>query len=91
MQTVKLDNIVLKGKVYDVALGRSQETIGSLSDHKQCRLGQWFASDQSRQHPINASLKAFDKPHLDLHLHGIKAMDALKNDNVTILNKLFLI
>ena len=82
IQTVKLDHVVWKGEVYEVALGRSQKTIESFLDHKQCRLGQWYASEQSRQHQRSPSFKALDKPHLDLHQHGINALKQLQSGDI---------
>ena len=65
IQTVKLDHIVWKGEVYEVALGRSQKSVESFVDHKQCRLGQWYSSDQSRKYQKNSSYKALERPHAD--------------------------
>jgi uncharacterized coiled-coil protein SlyX len=81
-QTVKLDHIVFKGEVYEVALGRSQKSVDSFLDHKQCRLGQWVNSDQSRQYQKNASFKAIEKPHSDVHQTGITALKQLQNGDV---------
>lgn len=79
IQTLKLDHIVWKGEVYEVALGRSQKSADAFVDHRQCRLGQWYSSDQSRQHQKSASFKAIERPHSEVHQNGITALKQLQN------------
>ena len=81
-QTVKLDHIVWKGEVYEVALGRSQKSAESFVDHKQCRLGQWHSSEQSRKYQKVSSFKALDKPHSDVHMHGIAGLKQLQSGDI---------
>jgi predicted nucleic acid-binding Zn-ribbon protein len=81
IQTVKLDHIVWKGEVYEVALGRSQKSVDSFADHKQCRLGQWYNSEQSRQYQKSSSFKAIDRPHSEVHQNGITALKQLQDGN----------
>jgi uncharacterized coiled-coil protein SlyX/uncharacterized protein YlxW (UPF0749 family) len=82
MQTVKLDHIVWKGDIYEVALGRSQQSVDSFLDHKQCRLGQWYSSDQSRQYQKNSSFKAIERPHAEVHQSGITALKQLQSGDI---------
>ncbi|WP_339722894.1 methyl-accepting chemotaxis protein [uncultured Paraglaciecola sp.] len=82
IQTVKLDHIVWKGQVYEVALGRSQKSVESFEDHKQCRLGQWYNSDKSRQYQKNSSYKALERPHSEVHQHGIAALKELQSGDI---------
>jgi hypothetical protein len=82
IQTVKLDHIVWKGEVYEIALGRSQKSAESIQDHKQCRLGQWYSSDQSRKYQKSSSFKAIERPHAEVHQHGITALKELQNGDV---------
>jgi predicted nucleic acid-binding Zn-ribbon protein len=79
IQTLKLDHIVWKGEVYEVALGRSQKSPESFADHKQCRLGQWYSGDKSRKYQKNSSFKALERPHLDVHQNGIAALKQLQS------------
>jgi uncharacterized coiled-coil protein SlyX len=83
LHTVKLDHIVWKGEIYEVALGRSQKSVDTFESHKQCRLGQWYNGEQSRQYQKNSSFRALDKPHADLHLHGITALKQLQNGDIS--------
>jgi uncharacterized coiled-coil protein SlyX len=82
IQTVKLDHIVWKGEVYEVALGRSQKSAESFSDHKQCRLGQWYSSDKSRKHQKIPSFKGIERPHSDVHQHGIAGLKQLQSGDI---------
>ncbi|MFQ3190624.1 MAG: putative coiled-coil protein SlyX [Paraglaciecola sp.] len=79
IQTLKLDHIVWKGEVYEVALGRSQKSADAFVDHRQGRLGQWCSSDQSRQHQKSASFKAIERSHSEVHQNGITALKQLQN------------
>jgi uncharacterized phage infection (PIP) family protein YhgE len=82
IQTVKLDHIVWKGEVYEVALGRSQKSADSFLDYKQSRLGQWCNSDQSRKYQKSSSFKAIDRTHADVHQHGIAALRVLQSGDI---------
>jgi uncharacterized coiled-coil protein SlyX len=82
IQTVKLDHIVWKGEVYEVALGRSQKSVDSFADHKQCRLGQWYSSDQSQKQHKGPSFKAIERPHAEVHQHGITALKQLQSGDI---------
>ena len=82
IQTVKLDHIVWKGEIYEVALGRSQKSIDSFVDHKQCRLGQWYSSEQARQYQKNVAFKSLERPHADVHLQGLAALKQLQNGEI---------
>jgi uncharacterized coiled-coil protein SlyX len=82
IQTVKLDLIVLKGEVYEVALGRSQKSAETFVDHKQSRLGQWYSSDQSRKHQKSSSFKALERPHAEVHQHGIAGLKQLQSGDI---------
>jgi uncharacterized coiled-coil protein SlyX len=78
IQTLKLDHIVFKGEVYEIALGRSKNSVDSLTDHKHCRLGQWYSSDQSRKYQKSSSFKGLERPHAEVHQFGIDALKQLQ-------------
>lgn len=82
IQTLKLDHIVWKGEVYEVALGRSQKSPDSFEDHKNCRLGHWYNTEQSRKYQKSSSYKAIERPHLEVHQHGINALRELQNGDI---------
>jgi uncharacterized protein YlxW (UPF0749 family) len=80
---VKLDHIVWKGEIYEVALGRSQKSADSFEAHKDCRLGQWYNSEQSHQYQKSSPFKALEKPHAEVHQHGITALKQLQDGDVS--------
>lgn len=82
LQTVKLDHIVFKGEIYEVALGRSKKPAESFDDHKQCRLGMWSQSDQSRHYKTTLAFKSLDRPHAEVHQNGIAALKQLQKGDV---------
>jgi len=75
LQTVKLDHVVWKLDVYQVMLGMSNKSIDSFSDHTVCRLGKWFYQGEGAQkYAAQASFKAIEKPHADVHNYGLAAL-----------------
>jgi prefoldin subunit 5 len=82
IQTLKLDHIVWKGEVYEAALGRSQKSIDSFLDHKHSRLGQSYSTEQSRQYQVSSSFKALERPHSDVHQHGVAALKQLQSGDI---------
>lgn len=82
IQTVKLDHIVWKGEIYEVVLGHTKRSADSFTDHRNCRLGKWYYSDESKQFNKLASFKAIEKPHSDVHKSGVDALTSLQNGNV---------
>ncbi|WP_158966910.1 methyl-accepting chemotaxis protein [Paraglaciecola sp. L3A3] len=81
VQTVKLDHIVWKGEIYEVALGKSEKSPESFSDHRTCRLGKWYYGDDSSQFSKLSSFKSIERPHSEVHKFGIDALSALRNGN----------
>lgn len=82
IQTVKLDLTVWKGDVYEIALGRSQQSAESLADHKQSRFSQWYNSDQSRSSQKSSSYKALERPHSEVYQYGVEALKNLEKGDI---------
>ena len=82
IQAIKLDHVAFKGEIYEVALGRSHKSIDSFSDHRQCRLGQWYYSDMSQAHKHSSSFKALDKPHEEVYKFGVEALRYIQSSDV---------
>lgn len=77
MQTVKLDHIVWKADVYAVVVGQSHKSVDDFADHTNCRLGKWLASEASK-FTSQSSVREIDKPHSEVHKHGVAALKAFK-------------
>ncbi len=77
IQTVKMDHIVWKLDVYQVMQGMSSKTVDDFADHNMCRLGKWYYKGEgAEKFSSMSSFKAIEQPHADVHIHGIKAMNA---------------
>lgn len=79
IQTVKLDHIVWKGDVYAVANGQSNKSVDDFSDHKMCRLGKWYNSEQSAGFKNSNAFKQLESPHSEVHKNGVEALRLIKN------------
>lgn len=78
IQTVKMDHIVWKLDVYKHFYGMSDSLTGDISDHQNCRLGQWFYHGEgAEKYASFSAFKAMEKPHEEVHKHGLAALDAL--------------
>lgn len=78
IQTVKMDHIVWKLDVYKHFYGMSDSLSGEVNDHQNCRLGQWFYHGEgAEKYSSFSAFKAMEKPHEDVHKHGLAALDAL--------------
>jgi len=77
VQTVKLDHVVWKSEVYAVIFDRSSKTADQLSDHTNCRLGEWYyhgdGKEKFRGHPAYDRLEG---PHSNVHTYGKEALAA---------------
>ena len=78
----KSDHVIWKKRLVRMLLGRESVEINGLADHKQCRLGKWYSS-QNMQSSIT-TLRAFtelDAPHRMVHHHGIQAAKCYAEGN----------
>lgn len=76
VQTVKLDHVVWKSEVYAVLGGKSSKTAGEFADHTQCRLGQWYYSQQNSKIGKNDAFARLERPHSMVHKAGKDAIEA---------------
>jgi hypothetical protein len=81
LQTVKLDHMVWKNKVYSqfIGLGREQHT-----DHHQCRLGQWYFQGEGKsRYGHLRSFGQLEQPHRQVHELGLEALRQHEAGNET--------
>jgi|TARA_B100000745_G_scaffold82436_2_gene51394 methyl-accepting chemotaxis protein len=75
IQTVKLDHVVWKSEIYQVAMGLSRKSIKDFVDHKECRLGQWYyRGDGAQNYQNKHAFQRLEEPHKEVHRHGIEAL-----------------
>jgi len=76
IQTVKMDHLCTKVEAYR-AFNAGEQAHGSITDHTQCRLGQWYYQGEGRSHYHKESaFQQLEEPHKSLHNHHKLAMDA---------------
>ncbi|MGR5147961.1 methyl-accepting chemotaxis protein [Photobacterium alginatilyticum] len=77
---VKLDHVSWKIDIYK----RIRETrldTNQLVDHCHCRLGEWYYKGNGKAFFSHlSSYKLLEKPHIDTHYYGAKAIEAFKNE-----------
>lgn len=79
INTVKLDHIVWKNEVYTACSSSSGKSASALSDHSECRLGQWYYQGEgNRLYSHLPEFKALDAVHRAVHDHGKQALDQSK-------------
>lgn len=80
IHTVKMDHIAWKTDVYKVILGMSDKTADSFSNHKGCRLGQWYYTGEGCENYSGyRPFSRLEQPHIEVHQHGVAAMQAKAN------------
>lgn len=75
----KSDHFMWKKRLAEVMVGSTKVKASELSDHKQCRLGKWYASvtdETLRRHPSFADLLG---PHEAVHASGRKVAEAIEH------------
>lgn len=79
IQTVKLDHVIWKNKVYKGIITEDLNNFSSLTDHTSCRLGNWyFTGDGKRDYSHLPSYSRIDAPHEEVHKQGLAAVEAAR-------------
>lgn len=78
IQAVKLDHIVWKSEVYEVAAGKSDKSISDFANHLSCRLGQWYQKEGAQKYSNITAFKNIDPTHQKVHDSGLAALKALE-------------
>lgn len=77
IQTVKMDHVAWKLDIYQAMLGMSDKVVDDFADHTMCRLGKWYYEGEGAQkYASSPTFKQIEKPHAEVHAHGISAMKA---------------
>jgi len=83
IQTTKMDHVVWKLEVYQVILGVSNQTIDDFSNHKNCRLGEWYFTGAGAEKYTNYNaFKQLNGPHEQVHSYGLSALKAMQAGNM---------
>ncbi len=74
IQTIKLDHIVWKTRVFSVILENSDVSVDDFTNHHNCRLGQWYYQGEGKKHAGTSNYSAIEEPHKQVHDCGVEAM-----------------
>lgn len=78
----KSDHVIWKKKLAEMLIGRQTLNPDELADHHSCRLGKWvdaITDPAIKDHP---AFKALQKPHAEVHTHGIEAARRFQNNDL---------
>ncbi|GLR71756.1 methyl-accepting chemotaxis protein [Agaribacter marinus] len=81
IQTIKLDIVRWKGKVYEGVQQPGTVTAESLVDHTASRFGQWYSQDGQSKYGRDSTFVSLAKPNEDLHKEGKEALRAMSLGN----------
>lgn len=70
LQTVKADHVAWKIRLTAMAMGGDVIPDDELTDHTQCRLGQWYYSKGERDFSHIDAFKQMEQPHARVHEIG---------------------
>ncbi|NLS55899.1 methyl-accepting chemotaxis protein [Hafnia alvei] len=76
LNTVKLDHVIWKVKVYELIL--QQDEVAEVNSHTDCRLGKWFYGDAGREFSHLSSFAQLEAPHAEVHRSGREALVAFR-------------
>ena len=82
---VKVDHVLYKSNAYSTVL--AEDDTRAFADHKNCRMGKWYAGPGLEVFGKTKSFKEMDTPHATVHesvlknLEFVKNHSTLKNDN----------
>jgi methyl-accepting chemotaxis protein len=83
----KLDHMVYKNHAYSSMLDGKLNF--ELSDHSECRLGQWYEAEGKEHYGKSSAFKAMLAPHKRVHDDIAKAMQKLESREIDIIISLF--
>ena len=83
LQLSKADHISWKWKVYNMFLGLENLSPNDVSSHKDCRLGQWYFSEKTRERfASHNAYRELDRYHEQVHSSARAAVQAFNENNI---------
>ncbi len=78
-ELAKIDHIAFKSRVYNTALGISNEAEEDFADHTACRLGHWYYQGNGQQHFSGTQgFRELEAPHQRFHQLAVQAVGAAR-------------
>lgn len=79
VERANLDELSLKFVVYKYLIGQPIEPVPELPDDHECRFGEWYYGEGSRNLQQYDFFRNVEKPHSAVHVEGQHAMHAFFN------------
>ncbi|MEW8550647.1 MAG: methyl-accepting chemotaxis protein [Candidatus Thiodiazotropha endolucinida] len=80
VELAKFDHLVFKFSIYKAFLGLAELPSDALSDHRSCRLGQWYYNGEGVSCFSNLpGYREIEAPHQDVHKYGKQALIHLES------------
>ncbi|MES9992010.1 MAG: methyl-accepting chemotaxis protein [Candidatus Thiodiazotropha sp.] len=95
VELAKFDHLVFKFGIYRAFLGLADLTADTLTDHKSCRLGQWYYQGEGVSCFSNLpGYREIEGPHQQVHKHGKQALKLIESgdkqaaiDNISLMEE----
>jgi DNA repair exonuclease SbcCD ATPase subunit len=82
VELAKFDHLIFKFNIYKAIFGLDELPAESLSDHRSCRLGQWYYEGEGNSCFAKLSgYREIEKPHQQVHKYGKQALLSHENGN----------
>ncbi|MEG0867203.1 MAG: methyl-accepting chemotaxis protein [Hafnia sp.] len=85
LNTVKLDHVIWKAKVYEMIL--HCDMTSGVNSHTECRLGKWYYGDAGSSFSHFNGFIQLEAPHAEVHRSGREALEAFRAGNNDALKK----
>ncbi|EAQ67013.1 methyl-accepting chemotaxis protein [Marinomonas sp. MED121] len=79
LQTAKMDHLVWKSNIHSAFVDKTSLSSHEITDHTQCRLGQWYQGEGHALFASNHAFKQLGEVHADFHQYGVDAITAKQN------------
>lgn len=83
VEVAKVDHLVFKFRIYLSVFGLLDLEPSGIASHTGCRLGKWYYEGEGRESFSQlAGYRELEAPHIEVHKHGIAAVQAKQNGRV---------
>jgi len=83
VEVAKMDHVLFKFEIYKAFFGLNDKSVGDISDHPQCRLGQWYFAGEGREcYSRLPGYREMDAPHAAVHRAGREALEGLRGGDI---------
>jgi len=77
------DHMIWRKKLSSMLVGMAKLNPNELADHHKCRLGKWYDAVQDVSLRDDSTFRHLEKPHQEVHSHGIEAARRFNNGDLT--------